>query len=863
MGGLTINRAATDEIKPRKYGHRHRPHNNEDPRSHRNTMFDETDRNSIESHGHCHLHQHSHYIHDSPHHHVHQCHQTQQGHRSEEDEILYNHQTPVTLRRASSSSLSSSSSSSISSSSWHTEASANGPFSLCHAEQSPHSLSCSNIADIHRGFRKYDGSKPIVYATVKHGKNDSVFSELYTGSEKKVKHRFSSLDRGHSRSDEGLLHGNESDLGGERSRVQHTNYEPLFKTASLSRSLAFSEEDILLEVSRGPKRAVSSSQLPSKGILKNKETHPDIRKAKSMEVLSQRFGKGQDCSGQKTQVDIEQARANFVQEKLQFSAFLDEITKQVISPSDLTILGVNSNKATGKVPIPAQASGPIKPQLPPKKQRGNDREQHLKQQNRAEEAVCSSSRKHFDSHKLISYTAKNHRSSPSPHHRPDSPSHHAHNHKDKRLPPTCSFGSGESGMICGPHLTDCTSTDHEFHQPKQHYQHMQQPITSYGQHAQHIPKHHPQKAQPGSESSSTKSDSSTSRDTASTATSHSLDHRGQHSEYVEHSKQSRDSIRDGNYFRALQEENADLQQNLLQTIVCIESLEVELKRTRDELNLLKEKYKSLLETHAGTKQARNLLGEHLNVASVSLSSDRQYLLNRVSQLSTELEDAHSTIAALENVNVPCLIKELLEKDFSSAESVQKILMTPRLLNLPATSPQTESQFHAPKMEEATPDWTKLEADPEGVTAFIPFAQEVQTTQNDCVSGHDNSSRSPPFSVADISAAIYKNMAARYAISPQPLYPPSQQQSLFGTNHTDAPPNLPQAYMTGESLSGKGGEKATVLDEDVVDMTSVSAQQILDEFMRQLQAHPRVVDEKKKQSGQERVDEVAHMGKTAD
>lgn len=44
-------------------------------------------------------------------------------------------------------------------------------------------------------------------------------------------------------------------------------------------------------------------------------------------------------------------------------------------------------------------------------------------------------------------------------------------------------------------------------------------------------------------------------------------------------------------FSALQEENADLHQNLLQTVVCIESLEAELQRTRDELSHVKEKYK--------------------------------------------------------------------------------------------------------------------------------------------------------------------------------------------------------------------------------------------------------------------------------
>lgn len=48
---------------------------------------------------------------------------------------------------------------------------------------------------------------------------------------------------------------------------------------------------------------------------------------------------------------------------------------------------------------------------------------------------------------------------------------------------------------------------------------------------------------------------------------------------------------DSSVFRALQEENADLHQNLLQTVVCIESLEAELQRTRDELSRVKEKYK--------------------------------------------------------------------------------------------------------------------------------------------------------------------------------------------------------------------------------------------------------------------------------
>ncbi|XP_068596768.1 uncharacterized protein si:ch211-276i12.4 [Brachionichthys hirsutus] len=221
------------------------------------------------------------------------------------------------------------------------------------------------------------------------------------------------------------------------------------------------------------------------------------------------------------------------------------------------------------------------------------------------------------------------------------------------------------------------------------------------------------------------------------------------------------------------------------------------------------------------------------------------------------------MAVLENFNASCLIKELLEKHVSPAEAIQKFMTTPATLNLPATSPQTASQCHAPKMEEAAPDWSKLEACPLQVTAIIPFKQEALTAQNDCVSGQEKSSQSPPHPVADISTALFKNMAARYAISPQPLHPQSQQWSLFGANHTDAPPNLQQAYMTGDNLSGKRGEKATLSEEDSVDMTSVSAQKILDEFLRQLQPHQEVIRVQEQRSGQEGVDEVEHMGKIAD
>lgn len=521
---------------------------------HRYTLYDEPYRKRDESQHHQHQ---GHCVPESSHRNAHNLNQTQQNPPSEEDEILYKQETSVTLSRASSSSLSSNYSSSSSFSSWYTDPNVNDAYTHCYVQQPLHSLSCSNIADVRGAFREDDGGEPIVFATVKHGKNSGALRDSCGGSHKETKHVFSSLDKGHSRSEEGLLKGNESDLGEKHSRIPHMTYGSLYKTSSLNRSLAFSEEDIVLGVSRSPKRAVSSSQLPSKGILKNKEPNSDIRKAKSMEVLSSR--QGHDPKGQKgkgiTQIEIEQARANFVQGKLQFSAFLDEITKQVISPSDLTMLGVNDSQTARKAPVTTQVTERVKPQLPPKKHRESlveNREGHVKGHDRHEKATHKSPRKHSNCSnpdKLKSYPAKNHHGSPPPHQFTQSSRHSSprgRNRKERKSSATCGSNSGERYARYGPHLTDGTSTSPEPCQLKEYHSYKNCSAAPSSHYTPQFPVNQPQQVHPGisvgaglgSECSSTKSDSSRTRDSASTATSHSLEHTGEHDpHYTVHCKQ--------------------------------------------------------------------------------------------------------------------------------------------------------------------------------------------------------------------------------------------------------------------------------------------------------------------------------------
>lgn len=189
---------------------------------------------------------------------------------------------------------------------------------------------------------------------------------------------------------------------------------------------------------------------------------------------------------------------------------------------------------------------------------------------------------------------------------------------------------------------------------------------------------------------------------------------------------------------------------------------------------------------------------------------------------------------MSQLQVPCLIKELLEKHFDSAEAIQKFLSTSAPISCSGACLQADSQSHTSKVGEGTHDrLTKSDAGLQRVTAFMPFKQGVLTTGTDvCLSVPHESSYSPPFSVADISTAICNKMAAKYADRPQ-LH---QHQPPLGTNHTDTQPKLQQVHLRGDSWGEKGGVKVTLLEQDVVDVTSMSAQQILDDFIQQLQAH---------------------------
>lgn len=200
---------------------------------------------------------------------------------------------------------------------------------------------------------------------------------------------------------------------------------------------------------------------------------------------------------------------------------------------------------------------------------------------------------------------------------------------------------------------------------------------------------------------------------------------------------------------------------------------------------------------------------------------------------------------MSHLQVPCLIKELLEKHFDSAEAIQKFLKTSTPVGHSAMSPQTNIQSHAPKEEEIPHEWLKgSEAGQQRVTAFVPWKQGATgapaTGSGDPTSDQGQSSPSPPFSIADISMAICRKIAANHGASPGLVHPqPRHPQLSMGTDHqrNDTPRNSLEGYSScdgrGETAAGREAESE---QSGVEDVTHLSAQRILDDFMRQLHPH---------------------------
>ncbi|XP_073677069.1 uncharacterized protein [Garra rufa] len=706
--------------------------------------------------------------------------------------------------KRSSSSLSSSSSTS-SSASWTSEPSLDDETYLMAKPQ--HSLSCSNIPQVQRKSHDRESEDfDFDHRDQRHRHSLEHATELLPGAQHG--HRIPKLSRGHSKSEEGLQQNKPKD--GYSAGSHPIVHGPLYKTASLGQNLAFGgNNDNTVGGRVVPKKAVSSIQLPSKGILKNKDEgqkEGNFRKAKSMEVLSTRV----QVTGASKQISMEAARDNFVKGKLQFSAFLDEITKQVISPCALSSFGL-STPTPPKSPNEERKNRSSKQEsfVPPPKQQQSSR---VERPDSGKTDSSSLSRSHK---KPSKYYNRNLTSTPPP---PRHPS------KAERQG---SASGKQHHRQYSQMLTDGTSTSPEtihtnLSKHKGRHQSSQKGL-SRNFHSRQEKGSPPPLRATGMESESQSSKSSTS------ASSEKSD-RPKHMGHRKQSKPHRDSSGSMDRVHMLEEYNKELHENLLQTVACIENMEAELQCTKAELLSFKEKYRRLQESYSVSQQANSVLEQKLKSAADSLDSERKFLVQRVADLTKQLDTAQKTISSLENINVPSLIKELLKNHFDSQEALAHLS--------PRTSPRQPDGDQSERVQELRNnqpfvgkadifEWpqtghTCSGARQQPATTFLPWKHDHDPWAAPGQLVAKGSDSQLPFSFAD-DVPTHKSMADTKV----PLC-----SKAMNTEMHLIPPN---PYNLDEMrLSRQTGEEGTfTVRKEPTDVSYCTAQRMLNEFLNQI------------------------------
>lgn len=157
--------------------------------------------------------------------------------------------------------------------------------------------------------------------------------------------------------------------------------------------------------------------------------------------------------------------------------------------------------------------------------------------------------------------------------------------------------------------------------------------------------------------------------------------------------------------------------------------------------------------------------------------------------------------------------------------MQKFLAS-SALNRPQPA-DSQSQSH--EEPSAASAWlAESEASSQRVTAFVPIKQRNQNE------GSLSDQQDSAFSEVDISSAKFRKTGVSYAARPQPVYSQGKQKASPCTNHVE--PETQSAQGSGNIWGERGGLKASLLNEGAEDVSSTSAQQILDDFMQRLQTH---------------------------
>ncbi|XP_043113216.1 uncharacterized protein LOC122357740 [Puntigrus tetrazona] len=296
---------------------------------------------------------------------------------------------------------------------------------------------------------------------------------------------------------------------------------------------------------------------------------------------------------------------------------------------------------------------------------------------------------------------------------------------------------------------------------------------------------------------------------------------------------ARDSSGSVNRVQMLEEYNKELHENLLQTVACIENMEAELQCTKTELVSFKEKYRRLQESYSVSQQANSALEQKLKTAVDSLESERKFLMQRIADLTKQLDTAQKTISSLENINVPSLIRELLKNHFDSHEALEHLC--------PRTSPRQTDGDQSERVQELRNnqpfggkgdvfEWPQTghaysSARQQPATAFLPWKHDHDPWAGPGQLVTKGSDSQLPFSFTN-DVPIHKTLADTKT--------PSQQAHQLAMN-TEIHLIPPNPYNLDEMRLSRqtAGEGTVTLGKEPTDVSYFTAQRMLNEFLNQI------------------------------
>ncbi|XP_066506194.1 uncharacterized protein si:ch211-276i12.4 [Hoplias malabaricus] len=285
-------------------------------------------------------------------------------------------------------------------------------------------------------------------------------------------------------------------------------------------------------------------------------------------------------------------------------------------------------------------------------------------------------------------------------------------------------------------------------------------------------------------------------------------------------------------------------------------METELQCTKAELSSFKDKNKRLQESYTSSQQANSVLEQKLQSVVDSMNSERKYHLHRIMELNKQLDTAKNTIISLESINVPSLIKELLDKHFDSQEAVRNFFLSSNSPGHPEsgqsgkTSGLRESQSHG-KEEERVSGWLfngqrGLSERHQHVTAFLPWteSQDAWTKSEKTLikqketfppAAPEAGESNIPFTVDDISQAIYSKIADGKATG-HDTFSETEIHSFGMWRTGDVPANPYSLEEIGSNrVAGAHtlGDSSGNTEKNPNQLTYISAQKLLDNFMSQI------------------------------